>query len=87
MRLDTDAKLAWATNRWLRRYFGGRIGVSSPHSCQIIGVTAGHVLDGFVAARSFCKDITATLGGIRVRPGRTPNRARQHSGHRHVQCQ
>ena len=34
----------------------------------IIGVTAGHVLDGFVAARSFCKDITATLGGFRFDP-------------------
>lgn len=34
----------------------------------IICVTAGHVLDGFVAARSFCKDITATLGGFRFDP-------------------
>ena len=33
-----------------------------------IGVTAGHVLDGFIAARSFCKDITATLGGFRFDP-------------------
>jgi hypothetical protein len=30
----------------------------------ILGVTAGHVIDGFVAARKTCADITATLGGF-----------------------
>jgi hypothetical protein len=30
----------------------------------ILGVTAGHVMDGFVAARKTCADITATLGGF-----------------------
>jgi hypothetical protein len=30
----------------------------------ILGVTAAHVVDGFVTARSYSKDITATLGGF-----------------------
>jgi hypothetical protein len=30
----------------------------------ILGITAGHVLDGFLVARRARKDITATLGGL-----------------------
>jgi hypothetical protein len=29
----------------------------------VLGVTAGHVVDGFKAARSICRGLTATLGG------------------------
>jgi hypothetical protein len=30
----------------------------------VFGVTAGHVVDGFIAARSTCRGLTATLGGF-----------------------
>lgn len=56
----------WHENDGIVSSGGSAFLVQTP--AGILGITAGHVLDGFMAARRACNDIITTLGGLYFEP-------------------